>query len=208
METAEIDSTGMEMDMPAAEELEWLESNSLLPEFQEEEDEEVDVYEDYIEEEQDPKSTRSKGDSFSNVQGTHALKSETQRYIFDLPLSAGPTVLSPERQQTQRKRVRLEEKEGEGVKRIELDGDDEGGDDEDWLRYSPPKEAAAESDRQMSEENAEEAERFIYRFASEIDGDCMPVTGPGGDRVYAKLSSGLMDGGLKKFHREKSANGW
>lgn len=104
----------------------------------------------------------------------------------------------------------ISNEEERGNKRRELD--DEG--DEDWLRYSPPQqqpeEAAAdvatESDQPMSVEVAEE--KIISRFISEIEGDCMPVTGPGGDRVYAKMSSGLAVGGPMRLHREKSANGW
>lgn len=52
--------------------------------------------------------------------------------------------------------------------------------DEDWLRYSPPPAPEVIS-----------AEKTISRFASEIQGDCVPVTAPNGERVYAKLA---MDG--------------
>uniref|UniRef100_A0A453IFN9 AAA+ ATPase domain-containing protein n=1 Tax=Aegilops tauschii subsp. strangulata TaxID=200361 RepID=A0A453IFN9_AEGTS len=49
--------------------------------------------------------------------------------------------------------------------------------DEDWLRYSPPPAAEAV------------AEKIVSRFASEIQGDSMPVTAPNGERVYAKLAT-------------------
>ncbi|CAJ1967958.1 unnamed protein product [Sphenostylis stenocarpa] len=54
--------------------------------------------------------------------------------------------------------------------------------DEDWLRYSPP----------LPEPSAQETtfpkEKTLSRFASEIDGECMPISAPNGDRVYAKLN--------------------
>ncbi|TKY53598.1 Chromosome transmission fidelity protein 18-like [Spatholobus suberectus] len=53
--------------------------------------------------------------------------------------------------------------------------------DEDWLRYSPPPAETAEV-------TAFAKEKTLSRFASEIDGECMPITAPNGDRVYAKLN--------------------
>ncbi|XP_073276642.1 uncharacterized protein [Primulina huaijiensis] len=55
------------------------------------------------------------------------------------------------------------------------------GDDEEWLRYSPPQVEEVE----LLEE--ERGERILSRYATEIEGDCMPVTGLDGERVYAKL---------------------
>ncbi|KAK1426376.1 hypothetical protein QVD17_15047 [Tagetes erecta] len=66
-------------------------------------------------------------------------------------------------------------------------------DDDDWMRYSPPRKEAVEV---VVEE--EEEERFISRYATDIDGDFMPVTGPDGDRVYAKLIKEV-DDKLKKL---------
>ncbi|KQK22437.1 chromosome transmission fidelity protein 18 homolog [Brachypodium distachyon] len=65
------------------------------------------------------------------------------------------------------------EQEEERRKRRNVDREDSV--DEDWLRYSPP--TAVEI----------VAEKIVSRFASEIQGDCMPVTAPNGERVYAKL---------------------
>ncbi|GFP94340.1 chromosome transmission fidelity protein 18 homolog [Phtheirospermum japonicum] len=69
-------------------------------------------------------------------------------------------------------------------------------DDDEWLRLSPPRavveemEVAAEGDRE---------ERILSRYATEIDGDCVPVTGLDGERVYAKMCSvELDDEGRKK----------
>ncbi|XP_078429313.1 P-loop containing nucleoside triphosphate hydrolases superfamily protein [Wolffia australiana] len=47
-------------------------------------------------------------------------------------------------------------------------------------------------------------ERFLSRFASEIDGDCVPVTGPCGERVYAKMSALAAASGPKGLRIEQS----
>lgn len=65
----------------------------------------------------------------------------------------------------------------------------ETGAEEAWLRYSPPQNA------EDSEPMAVDEERIVSRYASEIEGDFIPVTGPGGDRVYLKYSA---TGRLKK----------
>jgi len=215
------------MDIPTAEELEWLESDSLLPEFEEEEV----VEEEYIIEvdagsKESNLSRRIQGkqsNSFHDPKSTIDHYNPTSHKKFPLCLTCCPDpVASP----VHRKRVRSEEKEDDGaskkpvldgeergIKRRELDDDGEE-EDEDWLRHSPPpKETVAdatttESDQPMSEAAAEE--KIISRFASEIEGDCIPVTGPSGDRVYAKMSLGVGDvdgGGQRKFHSEKSVNG-
>lgn len=80
--------------------------------------------------------------------------------------------------------MRLENEEGEG----------EG---EDWLRYSPPP--TEEGGGMVEEDVVVEEERVVSRFASEIDGDFVPVTGLDGERVYAKMSSRVEEmNGLKK----------
>ncbi|XP_047975329.1 chromosome transmission fidelity protein 18 homolog [Salvia hispanica] len=56
------------------------------------------------------------------------------------------------------------------------------GDDEEWLRFSPPRDTIEEM-----EVVEEEQERILSRFATEIDGDCVPITGLDGERVYAKI---------------------
>ncbi|KAH9650059.1 AAA domain-containing protein [Citrus sinensis] len=67
-------------------------------------------------------------------------------------------------------------------------------DDEDWLRYSPPPPQARDDAR------VEVEEKFVSRYASEIDGDCLPVTAPsGGDRVYVKISSSGVEERVKKL---------
>ncbi|TVU47638.1 hypothetical protein EJB05_07244 [Eragrostis curvula] len=69
-------------------------------------------------------------------------------------------------------------------KRINLEREDSG--EEDWLRYSPPPAPEVV------------VEKTISRFASEIQGDCVPVTAPNGERVYSKLAvDGLVGGGVR-----------
>lgn len=77
-----------------------------------------------------------------------------------------------------------EQEEEERSKRRNVEREDE--EDEDWLRYSPPPAPEVVV-----------AEKTISRFASEIHGDCVPVTAPNGERVYAKLAmEGLTGGGI------------
>ncbi|CAN6307191.1 unnamed protein product [Urochloa humidicola] len=79
-----------------------------------------------------------------------------------------------------------EQEEEERSKRRNLER--EYSEDEDWLRYSPPP---------APEPEVDVAEKTISRFASEIHGDCVPVTAPNGERVYAKLAmEGLVGGGI------------
>jgi chromosome transmission fidelity protein 18 len=74
--------------------------------------------------------------------------------------------------------------EQERSKRINVER--ENTEDEDWLRYSPPPAAEVVV-----------AETTISRFASEIQGDCVPITAPNGERVYAKLGVDGLVGGLR-----------
>ncbi|XP_073148713.1 uncharacterized protein [Henckelia pumila] len=62
-----------------------------------------------------------------------------------------------------------------------VDGRGRESDDEEWLRCSPPQ---VEEVEVLEEESAE---KVLSRYASKIEGDCIPVTGLDGKRVYAKL---------------------
>lgn len=59
-------------------------------------------------------------------------------------------------------------------------------DDDSWLRYSPRGDDDKNAEEKTEEEEDEE-EVVLSRFASRIDGDCVAVTGLGGERVYAKV---------------------
>lgn len=71
-------------------------------------------------------------------------------------------------------------------------------DDEEWLRYSPPQDTVEE----MEVGEGEAEEKILSRFASEIDGDFVPVTGLDGERVYAKVCSVEID----EWERNKKFN--
>ncbi|XP_065862856.1 uncharacterized protein [Euphorbia lathyris] len=59
--------------------------------------------------------------------------------------------------------------------------------DEDWLRHSPSQGKNDVNEEERAEVDVEE--KMVYRYASKIDGDFIPVTAPtGGDMVYAKIS--------------------
>lgn len=58
-------------------------------------------------------------------------------------------------------------------------------DDEDWLRYSPAGKNDGIEHRDQAASDPEE--NMVSRYVSRIDGECVPVTSPNGDRVYAKL---------------------
>lgn len=74
--------------------------------------------------------------------------------------------------------------------------------DEDWLRYSPPPAPAVEV-----VEREEEKEKILSRYAMEIDGDCVPVTGLDGDRVYAKICRAHMRERITKLNTKGESNG-
>ncbi|KAH7672890.1 chromosome transmission fidelity protein 18 [Dioscorea alata] len=159
------------MDIPAADELEWLESNSFFPE--EEDEEEFIVPEDEDE-----------------VQEIHALESRDQSPVTEV--------------QNSRKRPLSVD---DGVREGESGSKRRASDDEDWLRYSPPKQVFANEPTETDDPVVPVAEeKIISRFASDIEGAFIPVTGPGGDRVYAKLSCVEKAGGKSLLHRDKPSN--
>ncbi|KAJ1696053.1 hypothetical protein LUZ63_004565 [Rhynchospora breviuscula] len=64
--------------------------------------------------------------------------------------------------------------------------------EEEWLRYSPhpPQPRSSKRGRPLHPQQQQETEEIrISRFASDIQGHCIPITGPAGHRVYAKLNS-------------------
>ncbi|KAL6503553.1 hypothetical protein OROGR_025476 [Orobanche gracilis] len=62
--------------------------------------------------------------------------------------------------------------------------------DDEWLRYSRPT-AVVEEMEVVVEGDRED--RILSRYATEIDGDCVPITGLDGERVYAKICGVEMD---------------
>ncbi|KAJ3700688.1 hypothetical protein LUZ61_004393 [Rhynchospora tenuis] len=71
-------------------------------------------------------------------------------------------------------------------KRMRQDEDEE----EEWLRYSPPRSSkrGRPPQEEILETQTKTEEICISRFASDIQGHCIPITGPRGHRVYAKLN--------------------
>ncbi|XP_026387947.1 chromosome transmission fidelity protein 18 homolog [Papaver somniferum] len=172
-------------DIPLPDELEWLESNSLLPE------EEEEIYEEYEEElevvvpQQNPSSSSRETGITSSLQSQISDNNENNKKRPWSNLKENPNNTNNNNVDyldAKRNKVippppppsRQGGKVGGGAE-IEME-------EEDWLRYSPPPQPP-------SPVKAAVQEKFVYRFASEIDGNCIPVTGPSGDRVYTKIIS-------------------
>ncbi|VAI07444.1 unnamed protein product [Triticum turgidum subsp. durum] len=144
-----------DMEMPDPEELEWMESNGLLPE-----EEEYAYFDDPAE-----GFLPAAGDACkppAPPQETATSPAKPADEVSDANLKRPPPPPPPEQEEDRSKR--------RNVDRVDSV-------DEDWLRYSPPPAAEAV------------AEKIVSRFASEIQGDSMPVTAPNGERVYAKLAT-------------------
>ncbi|KAL3639772.1 hypothetical protein CASFOL_014740 [Castilleja foliolosa] len=202
------------MDIPDLEELQWLESHTI-------DDEENQLFDDDdFELDVEPPPPDNKKPTLplppkpsplkphpqnkrlrSDLTKSTYLDSDDVNYDLDINGSDG-------------KRSRTEEDEARNENRAESENDDglivspygnvdptenfreSDSDDDDWLKLSPPRavveemEVAAEGDRE---------ERILSRYATEIEGYCVPVTGLDGERVYAKMSSvELDDEGRKK----------
>lgn len=159
-------SMDMDFDIPLPEELEFLESNSHFPEEQQQDHH---YYFPELELDQQPPSDL-------------AVPSETESNGHKRSRPNSP----PEEEKRAKARVvnideDLSADEETTVVRVAVE-EDSAAVDEDWLRYSPPPpELVVEETRFVKE-------KTLSRFASEIDGECMPVTAPNGDRVYAKLN--------------------
>ncbi|KAL5781478.1 hypothetical protein ACOSP7_006507 [Xanthoceras sorbifolium] len=93
-----------------------------------------------------------------------------------------------------------DEKRSRIVDGVEDDKEEEE-EEEDLHRYSPPLAVEPEEVRVVEEEKS------LSRYALEIDGECMPVTAPGGDRVYAKICRFETEERLKKLNVKSHSNG-
>ncbi|KAG5531224.1 hypothetical protein RHGRI_025995 [Rhododendron griersonianum] len=183
------------MDIPLPDELEWLEANSHLHDDYPDFDDPSQPYpQDEHEHEFQPQSNHQNHQQPQPPKPTLSIPPKTaptaktqikKRFRSDGQDSS--VTEEGARSEDKRKKgddVRLENEEGEG----------EG---EDWLRYSPPP--TEEGGGMVEEDVVVEEERVVSRFASEIDGDFVPVTGLDGERVYAKMSSRVEEmNGLKK----------
>lgn len=197
--TSVIPKMDTDMDIPLPDELEWLEANSHLhddyPDF---DDPSLPYPQDEDEQEFQPQSNNQNHQQLQPPKPTLSIPPKTtptaKTQIKKRFRSDGQDSLVTEegaRSEDKRKRgddVRLENEEGEGE-----------GAEEDWLRYSPPPMGTEEGGGVVEEDVVVEVEKVVSRFASEIDGDFVPVTGLDGERVYAKMSSRVEEiNGLKK----------
>ncbi|CAL9095761.1 unnamed protein product [Musa acuminata var. zebrina] len=189
----------MEMDIPAPEELEWLESIALLPDEGEEEEE---------------FSMEHDGDAAAIAFDDHEADGDEQNRLQS-ERSAAEAI----QHQTTKKRLWSAENEdslggsqkhildeGRGAKRFALQ--DEA--DEDWLRCSPQKDSdtvGVTSVPDVSLPDVVAEETILSRFATDIDGECMPVTSPSGVRVYAKMSIAEIGGGRGKVLASRPERG-
>ncbi|CAF2105319.1 unnamed protein product [Brassica oleracea] len=180
----------MEFDIPLPEELELLEANSYYPE---EEDD------DYLNFEEAPYPYPIDGDEEKEEEEEEEIAQKES----NLQQSESPDINGCKRPRSlvSDPIVNLDEASEKRSKvndnRVEME-------DEEWLRFSPVKEAV-----QIMEEEEEviSQETVLSRYASEIDGECFPITAPdGGDRVYAKFSRALGDEEVKRFHLKAKSN--
>ncbi|KAK1315216.1 hypothetical protein QJS10_CPA06g00029 [Acorus calamus] len=157
----------MEMDIPLPEELEWLESNALHEEEQED-------FEELIEEDfegvQDPKSISPEN-------------SKKRRLHPDVVVVEGVSRSSPDE-----KKIRTAASSPEAVP------------DEEWLRYSPREDPVVVDDGGGDDDPVAGVveEKLLSRFASEINGPSISVTGPCGDRVYSMMRHDEAYGGDRR----------
>ncbi|KAK9068723.1 hypothetical protein SSX86_012838 [Deinandra increscens subsp. villosa] len=172
----------MAMDIPASEDFGWLEAD-------------LDLHEDYIDEDLEPPLPEEEEAHIEEVHKRPQSESITKP---DLLISDNRTIGS-ETEILQPKKRLLNPSllnpsnvdESVEDKRCKFDSSVTE-DEDDWMRYSPPPEeevVVVEEDK----------EKFISRFATDIEGDFMPVTAPDGDRVYAKLIKEGNDDKLKKL---------
>ncbi|KAL3726756.1 hypothetical protein ACJRO7_031624 [Eucalyptus globulus] len=176
-----------DMDIPLPDELEWLEAHSRLHE-----DDPLDF------QPPDPYPYPPEGDEED--------EGEERDFRGDRASPPPKSPRSVEDLLENHKRPSREEATGpiKKKKRSKV-ADDEGDEEEDWLRYSPPPETNRAELRE--EEILEPEEVAISRFASQIDGECVPVTAPGGDRVYAKICRFDIDSRPKKLDTRARSDG-
>nr|GMD00630.1 chromosome transmission fidelity protein 18 homolog [Ipomoea batatas] len=188
----------MDMDIPDPSELEWLESNSYHLhddlEFDDDFQQPPSPPSEPEEETPNPEPVKAvdspviRNPSLQlppkpalSIPPSSSLPNQTKKRFRPDPVPAGVGDAAP----VEEKRSRVESEE-----------------DEDWLRYSPPPAPAVEV-----VEREEEKEKILSRFAMEIDGDCVPVTGLDGERVYAKICRAHLRERITKLKTKGESNG-
>lgn len=179
----------MDMYIPLPEELELLEANSHIQEdyldLQPPEDDDR-----FYEDPQPNLSTSSSPlkSSRSSIERQINGNKRSRPYALDLLSQDNSEFPSDEkRNKADCLRLHLEEEE------------------EDWLRRSPQQESNPGVEVvELEIPN----EKIISRYASEIDGECIPITAPnGGDRVYARICRLEGEERIKKLNLRAQSNG-
>lgn len=167
------------MDIPLPDELEWLEAHSRLHE-------------------EDPLDLQPPDPYPSPPEGDEEEERGGEPNFWGNRTSPPPkSPQSVEERPENHKRPPREEAASPIKKKRSKVADHEDEEEEDWLRYSPPPET---NHAELPEEEILEPEEVaISRYASQIDGECVPVTAPGGDRVYAKICRFDIDSRPKKL---------
>ncbi|XP_057959172.1 uncharacterized protein LOC131151778 isoform X2 [Malania oleifera] len=192
-----------DMDIPLPEELEWLEANCHF----QEDFEDLEPPEPYPQGDEEDEQQRRQQEQHQHLPKPSLSMSAkpTLPPIPKSPPSLNPSP-SPDSQINGPKRRRsngpeaskpsgaVEKRSRVDPRRPEMD--------EDWLRYSSPQATSGVANERVVEE-----EKIVSRYASEIDGDCISVTGPGGDRVYAKISWADKGIGGKKLDTHSHSSG-
>ncbi|KAG7653069.1 AAA+ ATPase domain [Arabidopsis suecica] len=181
----------MEFDIPLPEELELLEANSH---FYEEED-------DYLNFEEPPYPYPIDGDEEKEEERVAQKEPHVQQLeSSDINGCKRPRSLISD------PIVNIDEVSPASDKRSKIDDNRVEIEDEDWLRFSPVKEVVHAMEEE--EEVVIPQETILSRYASEIDGECVPITAPdGGERVYVKFCRALGDEEVKKLDVKDKSHG-
>nr|XP_027118988.1 chromosome transmission fidelity protein 18 homolog isoform X1 [Coffea arabica]XP_027118989.1 chromosome transmission fidelity protein 18 homolog isoform X1 [Coffea arabica]XP_027118991.1 chromosome transmission fidelity protein 18 homolog isoform X1 [Coffea arabica]XP_027118992.1 chromosome transmission fidelity protein 18 homolog isoform X1 [Coffea arabica] len=193
----------MDMDFPDLQELEWLEANNSN--FQDDVDFDLDF----------PPEPPSPPSELEPPRDSPEPKIPSFKPTLSLPPKPSPI----KTQTNLKKRFRpdlspdlIDRGDGRPTgdpeeKRSRVDnGDDE--EDEDWLRYPPPRPVAGNVDAGVAMSESEKVEeRVLSRYATEIDGDYVPITGLDGERVYAKICGVECEDRVKKLDMRGDLNG-
>lgn len=176
----------MDMDVPLPEELELLEESYIIhdQEFKHLDLEPSEPYP-YEDEEEEPIQAKSSAADDSSLSPGTLIHGHKRSRSLDGSDAPDPDCSRP----SDEKRSRI--------------ADDE--EEEEWLRYSPSKVI----DPVVKEPAVDDKEEtLLWRFASDIDGDFIPVTAPsGGDRVYAKMSIEEMNERREKLSLRTQSGG-
>ncbi|XP_059632203.1 uncharacterized protein LOC132274873 [Cornus florida] len=203
----------MDMEIPLPEELEWLEANSHLhDDYEDLEPPPEPESEPYPEDYEDQPQSQAQPQPHHQQQPPNQQPSKPTLSIPSIPTSITDPSLHSKTQINGKKRFRSDEPGPSDRNNIPVPSEDKRSrvesapseieNNEDWLRYVPPPSEAANLEPVVVEE-----EKIVSRYASQIDGDCVPVTGTDGHRVYAKISRVDKEDKLKRLDMKAYSNG-